>query len=93
MSVNIGFGSVVCGGLWYNGHGDKNIAVCKNCYWGNPFNYSHIALKDVRRLDIQWDGTEVADYDDIKEASDNQKIELPNFVKNILKNYIHDSNG
>jgi hypothetical protein len=74
-----------------NWHGDKNIAVCKNCYWGNPFNYSHIALKDVRRLDIQWDGNEVADYEDIKEASDNQKVELPDFVKQILKNYTHNS--
>ena len=54
------------------------------CYWGSPENYNHIALKDIRRLDIHWSGDEVKHYDAIKIIADKDKIQLPDFIKKII---------
>lgn len=62
----------------------KIPAVCMECYWGNPENYEHIAMKNVRRLDLQWDGDEVKNYDRIKAMAEQHKMKLPDFVKQIL---------
>lgn len=63
----------------------KKPALCMECYWGNPTNYNHIALKSIRRLDVQWAGDEVKYYDAIKIIADQNKIELPSFVKRIIE--------
>jgi hypothetical protein len=64
---------------------DKNLSVCMLCYWGSPENYNHIALEQVRRLDVQWAGNEVQYYDAIKLIADQNGIELPDFVKKIIE--------
>lgn len=62
----------------------KKPPVCIECYWGNPKNYNHIAMREVRRLDLQWDGNEVKYYDALKAIADTHKLELPDFIKQIL---------
>ena len=37
----------------------KDKSHCMNCYWAYPENYTHIALRDIRRLDLLWAGSEV----------------------------------
>ena len=54
------------------------------CYWGSPEHYNHIALEQVRRLDLQWNGDEVQYYDAIKLIADEHGIELPTFIKQIV---------
>jgi len=72
-----------------NWKGVKNPEICMHCYWGNPENYNHIATKEIRRLDIQWSSEEVKYYDAIKIIAEQDKIELPDFVKKIIA----DSSG
>jgi hypothetical protein len=43
-------------------------------------------MKELRRLDITWQGKEVSDYEKLKRKSDNLSIDLPKFIKEILKN-------
>jgi hypothetical protein len=54
------------------------------CYWGSPEHYSHIALKELRRLDLQWSGNEVKYYDAVKVVAEQNNIELPEFIKKIV---------
>ena len=54
------------------------------CYWGSPENYNHIAIEQVRRLDLQWNGDEIKYYDTLKSIADNNKIELPEFIKQLI---------
>ncbi len=63
---------------------EKTPNICNRCYWGNPDNYLHIALRSVRRLDILWAEIEVAGYDKIKALANKEKTPLPDFVKKIL---------
>ena len=62
----------------------KKPQLCMECYWGSPQNYNHIAMKKVRRLDLQWEGAEVQDYEALKTIAEEYKLELPNFIKQIL---------
>ena len=64
---------------------EKKASTCLECYWGNPANYNHIALEDIRRLDLHWKGSEVKYYDAIKIIADQNKIELPDFIKKIIE--------
>ena len=64
---------------------DKKPSLCMNCYWGNPLNYHHIALKEIRRLDLQWSGEEVKYYDAIRVIAEQNKIEFPEFIKNVIE--------
>jgi hypothetical protein len=64
---------------------DRDDSTCKSCYWASPRSYAHVALVQIRRLDITWSGTETADYDAIVNQASAERVELPGFVKRVLK--------
>ncbi len=68
-----------------NGLVDKRPETCRTCYWGSPKNYDHIALLDIRRLDIVWSGSEIDDYAGLAEAAAQAGEELHDFVKRRLR--------
>jgi hypothetical protein len=70
----------------------KKTDLCMKCYWGNPTDYSHIILKNIRRLDLQWEGNEVKFYDALKSVAEEKKIELPDFVKQIIEDSCRNIN-
>ncbi len=63
----------------------RKIAVCQTCYWASPGKYGHVAMRNERRLEAVWSGAEVEMYDRLKKRADQAKVEMPDFVKNILK--------
>ncbi len=66
---------------------NKELNVCKSCYWAFPESYSHIATRDIRRMDLLWSGEEIADYDILINEPGKVKEEAPEYVKNILRNH------
>lgn len=67
---------------WLKKH---SLDTCKSCYWAYPEDYSHVAMRDIRRLDLTWQDEEVRDFDRLKELSEQEGTELPDFVKATLK--------
>jgi hypothetical protein len=67
---------------------EKEIDVCKNCYWAFPEDYQHIATREIRRLDIIWSEEEVEQYEAVKSKSDKLKEDLPEYVKKVLASHI-----
>jgi len=65
----------------------KDIATCQSCYWAYPESYTHIATRDIRRLDLLWSGEEIADYDRLVEEAGKVQDEAPEYVKNVLRNH------
>ncbi len=63
----------------------KKPLLCMECYWGSPDNYSHIAMEQVRRLDLQWSKDEVKYYDALKIIAKQNNIELPIFIKKMIE--------
>lgn len=65
----------------------RKLDICKSCYWAFPESHSHVAMKEIRRLDLTWEGEEVKVYDKLKKQSDQVKEPLPEYVKAILNKH------
>lgn len=68
-----------------NGVKAKKPDVCATCYWAMPADYQHVATLQMRRLDLSWVGQEIAAYDRMVAAAKKAGVELPEFVKDRLK--------
>ena len=63
---------------------EQNPEVCLTCYWAEPGNYYHIALREVRRVDILWSESEIEAYERLKVAAESTKHRVPDYVKKLL---------
>ena len=68
-----------------NWNSEKNAEVCLSCYWAYPENYSHIAMKQVRRLDIIWQGEEISVYEALKRQAQNESRGIQEIIKGLLE--------
>ena len=68
----------------------RDPVICRSCYWAYPENYSHVAMKQIRRLDLIWEDESVSQYDKISENAAAYGIPLPDFVKEIIRRQIGD---
>ena len=66
----------------------KKPDICSTCYWASPEDYVHIALREVRRLDIIWETDEVLAYDRLKRRAQKVKCEMPSYVKRVLSGHV-----
>ena len=44
----------------------KDPTIRKLCYWADPTDYDHVAMEQVRRLDLEWTGDEAKNDDAVK---------------------------
>ena len=63
----------------------KNREVCLSCYWASPEDYEHIAMRQVRRLDLIWQGDEAEHYETLKKQARDLSVEVPAYVRAIIK--------
>lgn len=63
----------------------RQVEVCKTCYWAFPESYTHVATLEQRRLDVLWTGNEVADYEALRSAAAKTELTLPDFVKQAVR--------
>jgi hypothetical protein len=63
----------------------KDRKICVSCYWAYPENYSHIAMKPIRLIDLLWQGDEIAAYEKLKVQATRFDKEIPVFVKEIIE--------
>jgi hypothetical protein len=68
-----------------NWNNTRDRMVCLTCYWAFPEKYSHIAMRQIRRLDLIWQGEEVEIYQKLKTEAKSLDKEIPAFVKEILE--------
>jgi len=66
----------------------KKIEICFKCYWAYPEDYEHIAMRQIRRVDIIWSGDEVNVYDKLKKRTQELQKNIPEFIKEILNKHI-----
>lgn len=72
-----------------NGIEGTKPKVCADCYWASPIKYTHVAMLDIRRLDLTWTGTEVADFDEAKTKAGRAPGAMPKFVKDAVRRAVH----
>jgi hypothetical protein len=66
----------------------KELSVCATCYWASPEDYDHVAMRRMRRLDVVWEGKEVADFEAVAGAAEAREQAIPEFVKRVLRRAI-----
>lgn len=68
----------------------KKPEICAGCYWAYPEAYSHVAMREVRRLDLMWSGEDVSEYEALQAESEKNRAALPEFVKEVLRQSLAD---
>lgn len=63
----------------------KQAYICLHCYWGSPEAYQHIALREVRRVDILWNEGEIELYESVKHEADARGISVADYIKRSLQ--------
>ncbi|OGP68025.1 MAG: HNH endonuclease [Deltaproteobacteria bacterium RBG_16_44_11] len=66
----------------------KKKRICISCYWAYPEDYSHVAMRPVRRLDLIWQDKEVDKYERLKSDAKMVGQTIPEFVKKIIEKAI-----
>ena len=69
----------------------KEVDNCLSCYWAYPENYTHIALQEIRRVDVLWVGGEIAEYHQLKKQAAMDEKEIPEYVKDVLRKHFGSS--
>jgi hypothetical protein len=64
-----------------NLRGPKAPESCACCYWASPAAYTHVALQDVRRVELVWVGSEaIAEYERLRLAADSAGLSLVDYL-------------
>jgi len=63
----------------------KDSKICENCYWAYPENYIHIAMKQIRRVDLFWQDTEIETYEKLEKQAEKLDKKIPQFIKEIIE--------
>lgn len=71
----------------------KDKSICLSCYWAYPNNYLHIAMRQVRRIDLLWEGDEVSVYEALRQRAMSLDKSIPEFVKEIIEQEIIHNKG
>ena len=69
----------------------KKAATCLTCYWGSPKEYTHIALQQIRRLDLVWQANEIVDFDALSILAKPGAASLPDYVKDALRRHVENA--
>lgn len=63
----------------------KKREICLTCYWAYPEKHAHVAMQQLRRVDLIWQGAEVDHYEWLRADAAKAGIALPEFVKRALQ--------
>lgn len=66
---------------WQN---DKDEAICRSCFWASPEDYTHITGEQVRRVDIEWRGSQVEAFEKIRAHAEKENTTVAAFIKKLL---------
>ncbi len=66
----------------------KKSGTCHTCYWASPESYQHVALVQLRRLDLSWSDQEIPDFEALRIRAARSGAALPLYVKALLRAHV-----
>jgi hypothetical protein len=69
----------------------KDKSICLSCYWAYPENYTHVAMQQLRRIDLMWQGENIEIYEILKQQAVRLNKEIPEFIKEIIEREIRQN--
>ena len=71
----------------------KDKSICLSCYWAYPESYTHIAMQQIRRIDLIWQGDNIEMYERLKQQASRLNKNIPEFIKEIIEREIERHPG
>lgn len=59
--------------------------ICRSCFWAFPENYTHIAGEQIRRIDVEWRGSEVEAFERLRARAEQEDITVAALLKKLSK--------
>lgn len=63
----------------------RDPAICHSCFWAFPDDYQHVAMLDIRRVELIWQGEEVEQHERLVRIASDQGIGLSELLKALGK--------
>jgi hypothetical protein len=63
----------------------RNPGVCGTCYWASPEEYTHVAMEEIRRTDLEWRGEDVKLHDELALLAKRDGISVAEAIKRRLR--------
>jgi hypothetical protein len=60
-------------------------SICSTCYWASPEAFDHIAMQQIRRTDITWQGDDVQVHDRLRDKAKSAGITVANLLKQVAR--------
>lgn len=67
----------------------KQLKNCQTCYWAYPEEYTHVAMKEERRVDIIFSGQDIKIYNTLEEQAKRDDSTIQEEIKRQLKYILH----
>lgn len=64
---------------------EKSMDICRSCYWAFPESFTHVAMKQERRIDITFSDEEVGVYKVLEERARYNGSSIQDEIKRLLK--------
>lgn len=64
---------------------NKELATCQACYWAFPDNFTHVAMRQERRVDVTFTGEEVQSYQNLEERAKKNGSTIQSEIKKLIK--------
>jgi hypothetical protein len=62
----------------------KDKSICLSCYWAYPENYVHTAMRQIRRIDLMWEGEDIEMYERLEQRAVSLGQEISELIKDII---------
>lgn len=69
----------------------KEIGVCQTCFWAFPESYEHIATEQIRRVDLVFQGEDVAVFDKLDEQAKQSGEAVTDLIKSLLAQKVREA--
>lgn len=70
--------------------GAKDPEVCIRCYWASPESYEHIATRELRTVNLTWEGKAVSDHNRLLKLAEARGMTLPDFIQQVLRESLEE---
>lgn len=62
----------------------KKVNTCKTCYWANPEQHSHVAMEELRRVDVVFTGQETKAFDKFRQRCQQRAESVVDGLKELV---------
>jgi Zn-finger protein len=62
----------------------KQVKTCQSCYWANPEQHVHVAMEQIRRVDLVFGGEEAQKFDELRQRCKRRGKSVAQGLKELL---------